>query len=67
MAFPVQPTHNHQDDFSPGTSKDLHETGTQAAGNFGMLQRKHTSGPVLPDRQEPSGGTSKNGSGGGSD
>jgi len=65
MAPPNQPALNHDDDFSPGTSKDLHDSGTQPAGNFGMLQRKHRWGGVMPD--EPVGGLTKAHPGGSSD
>lgn len=55
---PNQPTHNHQDDFSPGgTPKQAHLTGVPPAGAFGMLQRSYTKGPVLPDVSEPNEGT----------
>jgi hypothetical protein len=55
---PNQPTHNHQDDFSPGgTPKQASNTGVESAGNFGMLQRSYQKGPVLPDVSEPQAGT----------
>ena len=55
---PLQPTHNHQDDFSPGGAPTQgHLTGVPPAGAFGMLQRRYEKGPVLPDVSEPHEGT----------
>jgi hypothetical protein len=47
---PNQPTHNMQDDLSPGTAKDASTTDTGAGGaRFEHLQRAYRAGGVLPE------------------
>lgn len=64
---PQQPTHNLQDDLSPGTAKQANLQSSASDATFGHLQRAHRSGGVLPEYPSDAGTTPGSRGGGQSD
>lgn len=65
-SVPNQPTHNLQDDLSPGNSQQANTETSASNGRFGILNRTHSDGGTLPGYPQD-GGTQRGGGGGQAD
>jgi hypothetical protein len=55
MAVPSQPTHNLQDDLSPGSAGGANTSSSSGDANFAHLQRAVKRGGTVPDYPSDSG------------